>query len=122
MVTNPGGHRLLPYEYGLAQLVLRRQAEHRTRSVLRSEENYGSDGVALMAAGLTNGLAAEMLLLLGILLVAAPRTPGVLTASGSLLLAAAMALMALTVVRLKQAARVGRNFRGEQAFQTRADR
>jgi len=108
------GRRLLPYEHGLAVLVLRRNAERRTPAVLRHEQNLGRHGIMVAAAGLTNLLLAELLALSAILVLtfAAGRPAVPAAATGLLVLAGAAA--GLTILRLRQAAAIGRQFRGDR--------
>lgn len=105
------GHRLLPHEHGLAVLVLRRNAEHRSPSVLRHEENLGRDGIMIAAAGLTNLLVAELLVLAGIALLTFGNQISIAVASGLALFALAAGSAVLTIIRLRQARAIGRSFR-----------
>jgi hypothetical protein len=107
-----GGHRLLPHEHGLAVLVLRRNAEHRSASVLRHEHNLGQAGIVVAAAGLTNLLASEVLVLAGIMLLTFCNQISIAVAAGAMLFTLAVGLVGLTVVRLRQAAAIGRDHRG----------
>lgn len=106
------GHRLLPHEHGLAVLVLRRNAEHRSPSVLRHEANLGQDGIVVAAAGLTNLLVSELSVLAGILLLTFGHQISAAIAAGAMLFAVAVGLVGLTVLRLRQAAAIGRSHRG----------
>lgn len=111
MTDLAAGHRLLPHEHGLAVLVLRRNAEHRSPSVLRHEQNLGQDGIVVAAAGLTNLLVSELLILAGIVLLTFCNQISVAVAAGAMLFALAVGLVGLTVVRLRQAAAIGRTHR-----------
>ncbi|HEX2901814.1 MAG TPA: hypothetical protein VHO01_00035 [Jatrophihabitans sp.] len=114
MTQLTAGHRLLPHEYGLAMLVLRRNAEHRSPSVLRHEQRLGRDGIVIAAAGLTNLLAAELLVLAGIALITFAGQLTVAVAVGLTLFALAAGAALLTVLRLRQARTAGRAFRGDR--------
>src|SRR6266576_3209974 len=65
------GHRLLPHEGGFAALILRRQRTHRTTAVIRIEQNYGPDGVALFAAAVIGVIPAQLTAGAGVILVLA---------------------------------------------------
>lgn len=59
------GHHLLPHERWSASSVLERQRTHRTSAILRIEQNYGPEGLALIAAGLITVLPGMLLVVLG---------------------------------------------------------
>jgi len=112
MTDLAAGHRLLPHEHGLAVLVLRRNAEHRSPSVLRHEQNLGRAGIVVAAAGLTNLLVSELFILAGIVLLTFGNQLSVAVATGAALFTLAIGLVGLTVLRLRQARAIGRDFRG----------
>ena len=109
-------YRLLPYERWSAGFVLERQRSHRTPTVLRTEQNYGRDGTALLAAALINGIPGQMLVVAGIVLLAASRAQGGVTEVAYWLLGAGATLGAAGIVRAVQAARAGRAFRDGRPF------
>jgi hypothetical protein len=74
------GHHLLPYERWSASFVLERQRTHRTSAILRMEQNYGPEGIALWAAGMITVLPGMLLVVLGFAcLVASGGHPWLLT-------------------------------------------
>jgi hypothetical protein len=65
------GHHLLPHEHWFASLILERQRTHRTPAILRMEQNYGSDEIALWAAGRITVFPGMLLGFLGFACLAA---------------------------------------------------
>ena len=107
-------HRLLPYERWFASFILERQRTHRTPAILRNEQNYGPEGMALIAAGLITLLSAVLLVFLGFAcLVASGGHPWLLV---NWLYGIGFALMFWGSIRSIQASNAGRAFRGGRPF------
>lgn len=97
--------RLIGYERWMADAVARRQAEVRSPRVLAAERRFGERGVALLAAGMASVVVAELVAIVGVILLAMTRTPGVV------LLALAIAVLLIGAVRIGQALSAGRSAR-----------
>jgi hypothetical protein len=84
---------------------------HRTPPILALEQNYGPEGIVLLAAGVAVGLCAGVLACLGITLLLLSTTGGPWVAVGYGLLGATATAGCLTVIRAVQAGRAARRFR-----------
>jgi hypothetical protein len=118
--TPPTNHRLLPHERWLATLVVRRQQAHRPASVLRIEQNYGPDGIALWAAGYATTIPGELIAFIGILLLLLTSDRGRHPAAAYAVIGLGIVLLALSSVRFVQGIRAGRAFRGDRPFLKRS--
>jgi hypothetical protein len=63
------GHRLLPHERWFASFILERQRTHRTPDILRIEQNYGQEGIALGAASMATLTPGVLIVGVGTVLV-----------------------------------------------------
>ncbi len=97
--------KLVGYERWMADAVARRQAIVRSPRVLAAERRFGARGVALLAAGMASIVLAELIAIVGVVVVAMTRTPGVV------LLALAIAVLAIGAVRIGQGVSAGRSAR-----------
>lgn len=113
--TNPApGYRLLPHERWFASWMLASQGRHADRSVVvRMRSNYGPVGVALWAAGAITVMVGSLLVLVAIVEVVATRDFPIFYA----LIAVAAGGQALAMLRARQGALVGRQYRGDRPFQ-----
>jgi len=116
------GHHLLPHERWFASLILKRQRAHRNSAAprnpatLRMEQNYGPEGMALIAAGLISVLPGMLLGVLGFAcLVASGGHPWLLTVL-YWLWGIGFILMLWGSIRSFQASKAGRAFRGGRPF------
>jgi hypothetical protein len=110
------GHHLLPHERWSASFVLERQRTHRTSAILRMEQNYGPEGIALWAAGMITVLPGMLLVVLGFAcLVPSGGHPWLLTLV-NWLYGIGVILILLGSIRYFQGTRAGRAFRGERPF------
>jgi hypothetical protein len=110
------GHRLLPPERWFASLILERQRTHRTSAILRVEQNYGSEGIALLAAAILVGFAGALVGCSGFIFLFLAAGHGPLVGAGYWCFLAAIVLESAAVIRGLQCARVGRRFRGDRPF------
>jgi hypothetical protein len=108
------GHHLLPHERWFASLILERQRTHRTSAILRMEQNYGAEGIALWAAGMITVLPGMLLAFLGFAcLVASGGHPWLLV---NWLYGLGVTLILLGSIRYFQGIKAGRAFRGGRPF------
>jgi hypothetical protein len=109
-------HHLLPNERWSASFILERQRTHRTPAILRMEQNYGPEGIALWAAGMITVLPGMLLDVLGFAcLVASGGHPWLLTML-YWLWGIGFILMFWGSIRSLQASKAGRAFRGGRPF------
>lgn len=106
-------NRLSPPEAWFSAWMLSRQQAHRTAPVLRLEQNYGPEGVPLVAAALLWGWCEILVGVLFLVLLVASGGGSVLT---DILLGLVGVLFCLAVFRIRQAAIAGRRFRGDRPF------
>ena len=116
----PTRRRLLAHERWFALLVLRRQQTHRTAAILRIEQNYGPEGIALWAASLSTAYPGLLIGWAGFLVLLSSGDRGWPATIGYWLGGLGIFLMALSSIRLFQAARAGRAFRGGRPCLRRA--
>jgi hypothetical protein len=90
-----------------ALAVARRQQQVRSSRVQRVEQRFGTDGIALLAAGLAWLTIGELVAVGGILLL--PLSDGFI--AGYALLILAMGFGVLTGIRITQGLQAGRTFR-----------
>jgi hypothetical protein len=109
-------HRLFPHERWFAAFILERQQSHRTPAILRMEQNYGPEGIGLMAAGLVTALPGQLIGCLGILLLLVSGGHGSLPGVGYLLMGLGVLLVVPGSLRYIQGSRAGRSFRGDRPF------
>jgi hypothetical protein len=109
------GHRLLPHERWFASSTLESQRTHRTPYVLRMEQNYGPEGIALWGAAMSTVLPGALMVVSGIAFMLASGG-GTLLALGYWLDGFGAILVLLGSIRTFQGSRAGRAFRGNRAF------
>jgi hypothetical protein len=100
--------RLLAHERWLAGLVARRHAQRRTASVLRTEARFGPLGISLLAAALADVLIGQLLVLLGLVLLALGHAETALCLSA---IGLGLAVVTVSSMRFRQGLVVGRTFR-----------
>lgn len=110
------GHWLLPPERWFASAVLERQRTRRTPTILRLEQNYGPEGIALVAAGVLLWLLGVAIAWVGVVLLLVSGGNGLPFRLGNYLLFAAMVIAVPAIVRAVQASHAGRRFRGDRPF------
>jgi hypothetical protein len=108
----PTGRRLLPHERWNAVVVLARQQTHSTPAIRRLQQNYGPEGIVLIAAGLASSFLASVIGIAGVVLEFVSRTKGDMGLAAYTLLAVTFCLALLGLARARQAGRAGRQFRG----------
>jgi hypothetical protein len=101
---------LLPPERWFAVFTLNRQRTHRTQSILALEQNYGPEGIVLMAACVVVGLCASVFACLGVTLLLLSADHGPLMYAGYGFLCATAAAGCLGVIRGVQGGRAARRF------------
>jgi hypothetical protein len=111
------GHRLLPPERWFATLTLERQRSRRTPAVVRLEQNYGPEGIALAAAAILWGLIGALFGCIGIVFLFVSGGRGSFLHAGYYLIFAGILLEVPAVTRAIQGIYVGRRFRGTRSFQ-----
>jgi hypothetical protein len=110
------GHWLLPPERWFASAALERQRTHRTPTILRLEQNYGPEGIALLAAGVLLWLLGVAIAMVGVVVLFVSGGDGLTFRLGNYLLFAAMVVGVPAIVRAIQASYAGRRFRGDRPF------
>ncbi len=113
------GHHVLPHERWFASYILERQRTHRTPDILRIERNYGPVGIALGAASMATSTPGTLLGGVAIALMAASGGRPSLLTLGYKLGGVGVILILLGSIRLIQAIRAGRAFRGARPFERR---
>jgi len=114
------GHWLLPPERWFASFILERQRTHRTPPILRAEQNYGPEGIALLAAAILFGLCAAIIACCGYVFLFLADGHGHLVGVGFGCLFAAIVLEVPALIRSIQGASAGRRFRGDRPFVKRS--
>lgn len=115
MLVAPG-HHLLPHERWFASSILERQ---RTPDILRMEQNYGPEGIALWAAAMSTELPGALMVLSGIAFMLASGGGGILPTLGYSLNGLGGILCILGLIRAFQGVRAGRAFRDGRPFERR---
>ena len=105
------GHRLLPQERWFASWILERQRTHRTPEILRTEQNYGPEGIALWAAAVITVFPGQLIVVSGIAFMLASGGTGTLLTMGYSLDGFGVFLCLLGSIRAFQGSRAGRAFR-----------
>jgi hypothetical protein len=113
------GRRLLPPERWFALFILERQRTHRTPAILRLEQNYGPEGIALLATTILWGLTGSVIGCIGIVFLFVSWGPGPLLHTGYYLIFAGILLECPAMIRAIQGIYVGRRFRGDRPFAKR---
>jgi len=108
--------RLLPPERWFAAFILERQRTHRTPAILRIEQNYGPEGIALMAAGLFTALPGQLIGCIGIVLLLVSGDHGSLPGIGYSLMGLGVLLVVPGSMRYIQGSKAGRQFREDRPF------
>ena len=111
------GHRLLPQERWFASLILERQRTHRTPDILRMEQNYGPEGIALWAAAVITVFPGQLIVVSGIAFMLASGGGGTLLTMGYSLDGFGVILCLLGSIRAFQGISAGRAFRGNRPYQ-----
>lgn len=114
------GHHLLPPERWFGVLMLRRQQTNPTPPILRLQQNYGPEGIALYAAALLSGFVGGAVALLGIALLVASGDRGNLLLAGYVMLFVGIGGALMAIMRALQMSYVGRRFRGGRPFVKRS--
>ena len=107
---------LSPIERWSAALILERQRTHRTPAILRIEQNYGPEGITLIAAGLSSVLPGQLIGCIGIVLLLVSGDRGSLPLIGYSLMGLGVLLVVLGSMRYIQGSKAGRRFRGDRPF------
>ena len=111
------GYRLLPQERWFASWILERQRTHRTPDILRIEQNYGTEGIALWAAAVITVFPGQLIVVSGIVFMLASGGGGTLLTVAYSLDGFGVILCLLGSIRAFQGIRAGRAFRGNRLFQ-----
>lgn len=110
------GHHLLPHERWFASFILERQRTHRTPAILRMEQNYGTEGIVLLSAGILAGLVGAIVVLTGFVALFLSDGHGTLLHAGYYLFLVGVVLELPAGLRAVQASVAGRRFRGNRPF------
>jgi len=110
------GHRLLPLERWFALFILERRRTHRTSSPSLLDQNYGPEGIALMAAGMVTAFPGQVIVCIGIVLLLASGGHGPLLVAGYWLMGTGVLLIIPGSIRYVQGIYAGRRFRGDRPF------
>ena len=110
------GHRLLPQVRWFASWILERQRTHRTPVILRMEQNYGPEGIALWAAAVITVFPGQLIVVSGIIFMLASGGGGTLLTLGHSLDGFGVFLCLLGSIRAFQGIRAGRAFRGNRLY------
>ena len=110
----PRVHHLLPPEQWLAKLVEERQRTHRTRPILRLEQNYGREGLRLLSAAYLWGIGVIVCSIIGFGIIVGTQDRGGLVEV--LVIAAAFLFLVPAIIRSRQGYWEGRRFRGDRQF------
>jgi hypothetical protein len=110
------GHRFLPHERWFASFILERQRTHRTPDILRIEQNYGPEGIALGAASMATLTPGALIVGAGTILMLISGGGGSLLTLAYKLNALGVILILLGSIRLVQGIRAGQAFRGGRPF------
>jgi hypothetical protein len=110
------GHRFLPHERWFVSFILERQRTHRTPDILRIEQNYGPEGIALGVASMATLTPGALIVGAGTLLLLISGGGGSLLTLGYKRNSLGIILILLGSIRLVQAIRAGRAFRGGRPF------
>jgi hypothetical protein len=113
------GHHLLPHERWFASLILKRQRTHRTPAILRMEQNYGPEGIALMSAGMMTAFPGQIIGCVGIVLLLTSGDHGSVLTVAYWTMGAGVLLAALGSIRYVQGVYAGRRLRGDRPFVNR---
>ena len=108
-----------PRERWFASSILERQRTHRTPDILRMEQNYGPEGIALWAAAMSTELPGALMALSGIAFMLASGGGGILLTLGYSLDGLGVILCILGSIRAFQGVRAGRAFRDDRPFERR---
>ena len=109
-------HHLLPHERWFADLVLEQQRSHPTRTALRLERKYGSEGNALLSAAHADMLPGCLTYFAGTALVILFGGQAYLAGIGLALYVIGLVLVIGGGIRAIQSARAGRAFRSSRTF------
>jgi hypothetical protein len=113
----PTSHHLLPYERRAASAMLATQQAHPTApGVIRSQQNYGPEGVILLAASFAGARYSFPIGLVGFIVALASGFNGIVAITGYSIMGVAIAVATLGAFRGIQAGRAGRRFRGDRPF------
>ena len=112
-----GKHRLLPHERWFVSLVMKSRQAHQPSKSPRLDQNYGPEGISLIAAGFATAFPGQLAGCVGItLLIMFGSGGGSIVTVAFSLMGAGVLLGALGSVRYAQAGYAGRRFRGDRPF------
>jgi hypothetical protein len=107
---------LLPPERWFASFILERRRTRRTSSPSRLDQNYGPEGIALMAAGMVTAFPGQVIVCIGIVLLLASGDHGSLLTIAYWLMCVGVVLLLPGSIRYIQGIYAGRRFRGDRPF------
>jgi hypothetical protein len=108
--------KLLPHERWFASFILGRQRTRRTPAILRMEQNYGPQGIALMSAGMVTAFPGQLIGCIGIVLLLTSGGHGSALIVAFWTMGAGVLLAALGSIRYVRGVYSGRRFRGDRPF------
>jgi hypothetical protein len=114
------GHYLTPPERCFASFILERRRTHQPSKSPRLDQNYGPEGIALMAAAILSGLIGAVVGFVGIALLLLSDDHGPLLHPGYYIIVAGIVLEVPSITRSIQANAAGRRFRGDRPFVKRS--
>ena len=110
------GHKLTPPEAWFSDWMLRRQQAHRTAPLLRLEQDYGPEGIALGAAAILLGLTGAVVGWVGLILLLASGGRGPMLHPAYYVIVAGILIELPAIIRSVQGIYAGRRFRGDRPF------
>ena len=103
-------HHFIAPERWSASMLLKSQAKRRTPTVMRLESQYGDHGLRLIAAGFFWATAGTAVGVASLVVPQLPSSRRSEPVAGWILLGISLTLLALAVVRFRQATLEGRRF------------
>jgi hypothetical protein len=109
--------RLLPQERWFASYILERRRTHgNSSSTSRLDQNYGPEGIALMAAGFVTAFPGQVTACVGIILLIVSGDHGSVLTIAYWLMFVGVLLVSAGSIRYIQGVYAGRRFRGDRPF------
>jgi hypothetical protein len=110
------GHHLTPPEHWFASFILERRRTHQPSKSPRLDQNYGPEGIALMAAAILWGLIGAAVGWAGLILLFTSGDHGPLLHPAYYVILAGIVIEVPSMFRSIQGIYAGRRFRGDRPF------
>lgn len=111
-----GNHYFFPHERWSIKFFRQRQKDHQTAPVIRMQQNYGPEGVALMGAAYANMIPGTIIVIGEVFVSIIIRSVIFGVMPWNILLAAGFLAVAFGMTRALQSSRAGRIFRAGRPF------